>query len=151
MFQVDFVKEIDSIKLVAQAPESEDTRDPLRTNHFFLRLTNNSDTIASLDMEVDAVKGGTDREGKVILHSEYIIATVDNGDGDDDDDRVVKEFKYPVITPGLSTRGIVDIMVRNRRDRYDFNDNGEGCTYWCEAILGDLAREGYRSHGVLLV
>ena len=41
------------------------------------------------------------------------------------------------------------VLVEKKREQYDFDDNGEGCRTWCEAVLKDLIEMGVMSDTAL--
>ncbi|KAF3207580.1 hypothetical protein TWF106_011715 [Orbilia oligospora] len=144
-----------TVKLVARAPQTINSYAP--TNHFLLHFSGPSGNIGSLDVNPGEIEGNP-LEGLVTLYSLLNPLEEGNTEGrggsgssDDDDDykkTIVKERDYGVLRQGLTIKRIVDILVENRRDRYDFNGNGEGCTYWCKKVLKDLTREGFLEQDV---
>ncbi|KAF3319662.1 hypothetical protein TWF173_000275 [Orbilia oligospora] len=154
MFKVDFKKAVHTVKLVAIKPQTINDYGP--TNHFLLHFSGPSKNIGSLDINPWKIEGNS-LEGLVTLYPLLNPLEEDNTDGSDgsdssnDDDpekRIVKDEEYGVLGQGLTIKRIVDILVENRRDRYDFNGNGEGCTYWCKKVLKDLTKEGFLEQDV---
>ncbi|KAF3100543.1 hypothetical protein TWF706_006103 [Orbilia oligospora] len=151
IFKVDFKKVVHTVKLVAIAPQTINGYGP--TNHILLHFSGPSKNLGSLDINPGKIEGNP-LEGLVTLYpllNPLEEGNTDGGDYSDDDDyekRIVKEEEYGVLGQGLTIKRIVDILVENRRDRYDFNGNGEGCTYWCKKILKDLTREGFLEQDV---
>lgn len=42
--------------------------------------------------------------------------------------------------------GVLDVLVRGGRERYEFNDEGRGCRMWVSGVVALLVGEGVVVH-----
>ncbi|KAJ5609596.1 hypothetical protein N7528_010163 [Penicillium herquei] len=46
------------------------------------------------------------------------------------------------VAPGKTVRDFVDLLLQHDRHKYEFNDQGQGCRYWCYHQLDLLYQTG---------
>ncbi|KAF9240403.1 hypothetical protein BU15DRAFT_73995 [Melanogaster broomeanus] len=54
-----------------------------------------------------------------------------------------------VATAGITVDGLLDMLKRNGRNRYRFDDSGSGCRFWCRTVLADLENGGLVASGAV--
>lgn len=58
----------------------------------------------------------------------------------------VKKITIPASL-GLTAQKIIDLVVRNGRQKYQFTPEWEGCRYWNYVLISDLEAAGYIAQG----
>lgn len=46
------------------------------------------------------------------------------------------------VNNNVNVQRLIDVLLRNGRDRYKLHESGLGCRYWCTVIAGDFERDG---------
>jgi len=57
--------------------------------------------------------------------------------------RVQKVFGPFDLKKGLVIQDIINLLLKNRRDRYRLDKNYHGCLTWCQTVIDDLEKEGW--------
>jgi hypothetical protein len=110
----------------------EDGRPP--TNHFCAFLQ----TTARDSVKVDMIPGdGEDGlTGTILLESKSYTTT----------NQAIKTVSFPA-TSGPTVGGILDLIIKGRRDKYKFTEDEEGCRYWIYVFVTDLEAAGFIGKG----
>ncbi|KAI0309253.1 hypothetical protein OF83DRAFT_1159007 [Amylostereum chailletii] len=65
------------------------------------------------------------------------------------DEHVTVPFQA-TLTQAASVRTILMLLFSdNARDKYRFNNEGQGCRHWCATLVGDLEQAGLLSSGAV--
>lgn len=80
----------------------------------------------------DLIPGGSDGRTGVLM----ITSKQGSYDGS------AKATHRVAVSDGITVQQLFDLILRNGRDRYKYDDTGSGCRYWCTVVLGDLEAVG---------
>jgi hypothetical protein len=112
-------------------PENEGADGQPPTNHWSLFL----EIDESRSVRVDAVPGAPHTPGMIILEIKNYNIT---------ERRVFNESS--AVPAGTTVETILQVIIKNGRDRYMFAPVGEGCRFWMATLATDLAGAGLVSN-----
>jgi hypothetical protein len=101
--------------------------------HLFLSLQGGHHV--SVDMPPVGADG---RTGVLIMRS--LEGTSDGGEP-------VAKFSREAEQSDTTAQAVLDLLIARGRNKYRYTDDGSGCRYWCEVVLGDLEEMGLVAKG----
>jgi len=105
---------------------------------FYLHLRGFSKESVILDM----TPGGLDPHiGVLMVNSKSIYKTTAST-------FLVREVAVSSSNP-ITVRALVNMLVSSGLTRYKFDDQGQGCRWWCEVVMQKLEDSGYVEEGTV--
>ena len=95
------------------------------TNHWSAFLQYSEKGSVQIDMVPGGGSDGT--TGMLIIESKKCVYT----------DKAVKKITLPTMESPL-VQDIIELILKNKRDKYKFTDDFEGCRYWIQTFVSDL-------------
>ena len=113
-------------------------QDQSPTNHWtmFLEL----DREKSVKVDITPTYANGEMTGLILLESKDYTMT----------NKAVKSLTFS-LKDELHVKDVIEIIMRNGRDRYIFTDKGEGCRFWVCTVIKDLEMAGAISKGSAVV
>ncbi|KAF8649305.1 hypothetical protein AX16_005884 [Volvariella volvacea WC 439] len=100
--------------------------------HFRLSLVFENQTAIRLDINPYELDSPIKTRGRLTIESKGYPKSKNN----------TISWGCALNTPTEAGNILKYILVKKKRDQYDFDSNGEGCRFWCETILKDLIDMG---------
>nr|KMM67044.1 hypothetical protein CPAG_03380 [Coccidioides posadasii RMSCC 3488] len=86
---------------------------------------------ASIRLDMVPGYGSEGLRGKLHVASKSYIST----------DKAIKRVSFPTCT-GPTVQAITDLIIQNRRQKYNFTSDWEGCRFWIFTLISDLETAG---------